>query len=84
MSDNFRPNPENNPEEITPSNTPQEPSKKKYPIKHILKGSRRAITNTIHTLYARGYAQVDEWSPLQPTDIPGEFITVMTKYLMLG
>ncbi|NEO01756.1 MAG: hypothetical protein F6K50_42130 [Moorea sp. SIO3I7] len=84
MSDNFRPNPENNPEEITPSNTPQERSPKKYPIKHILKGSRQAISNTMHTLYARGYAQIDEWSPLQPTGIPGEFITMMTKYLTLG
>ena len=84
MPDNFRPDPQNNPEDITPSNTPQEPSQKKYPIKHILKGSRRAINNTMQTLYTRGYAEISEWSPLQPTGIPGEFITMMTKYLNLG
>ncbi|WP_424100294.1 hypothetical protein [Moorena producens] len=47
-------------------------------------GSGQAINNTMYTLYARGYAQIYEWSPLQATDIPGEFMTVMTKYLMLG
>ncbi|NEN96332.1 MAG: hypothetical protein F6K50_12540 [Moorea sp. SIO3I7] len=83
MPDNFRPNPENNPEEITPSNTPQEPSPKKYPVQHILKGSRRAISNTMYTLSALRYAQISDWSPLQPTGIPGEFITTMTKYIIL-
>ncbi|AOX01059.1 hypothetical protein BJP34_17875 [Moorena producens PAL-8-15-08-1] len=50
----------------------------------VRQGSRQAINNTMYTLYARGYAQIYEWSPLQATDIPGEFMTVMTKYLMLG
>ncbi|AOY80995.2 hypothetical protein BJP36_14890 [Moorena producens JHB] len=84
MDSEFRPNPENNPEEITPSHNPQESSPKKYPVKHILKGSRKAIINTMHSLYALRYAEISEWSPLQPTGIPGEFITMMTKYITLG
>ncbi|NEO96676.1 MAG: hypothetical protein F6K56_43850, partial [Moorea sp. SIO3G5] len=68
----------------TPDNTPQEPSPKKYPVKHILKGSRKAILNTMYALYALRYAEISEWSPLQPTGIPGEFITIMTKYLIIG
>ncbi len=32
MPDNFRPDPQNNPEDITPSNTPQEPYQKKTPL----------------------------------------------------
>ncbi len=83
MPDNFRPNQENNSEEITPSNTPQEPFRKKSPVQHILKGSRRAISNTMYTLSALRYAQISDWSPLQPTDIPGEFMTTMTKYIIL-
>ncbi|NEO79776.1 hypothetical protein [Moorena sp. SIO4G3] len=84
MNEDFVPNENNNPEETTPGNTPQEPSQKKYPVKHILKGSRKAILNTMHTLYALRYAEISEWSPLQPTGIPGEFITMMTKYLIIG
>ncbi|NEP28333.1 hypothetical protein [Moorena sp. SIO3I6] len=83
MTEEFIPNENNNPEEITPANTPQEPSPKKYPVKHILKGSRKAIFKTMHTLYALRYAEISEWSPLQPTGISGEFITMMTKYLII-
>ncbi|NEP53719.1 MAG: hypothetical protein F6K65_34945 [Moorea sp. SIO3C2] len=79
MDSEFRPNPETNPEDITPSNNP-----KKYPIQHILRGSRKGIINTMHSLYAVGYAEIIEWTPLQPTGLPGEFITMMTKYITLG
>ncbi|NEO07526.1 MAG: hypothetical protein F6J94_22555 [Moorea sp. SIO1F2] len=84
MDSEFRPNPETNPEDITPSNNPQESFPKKYPVQHILKGSRKAIINTMHTLHVVGYAEIVEWTPLQPTGLPGEFITMMTKYLTLG
>ncbi|NET80737.1 MAG: hypothetical protein F6J94_01715 [Moorea sp. SIO1F2] len=84
MTEDFVPNENNNPEETTPDNTPQEPSPKKFPVKHILKGSRKAILNTMYALYGLRYAEISEWSPLQPTGIPGEFITMMTKYLIIG
>ncbi|NEO94673.1 MAG: hypothetical protein F6K56_32585 [Moorea sp. SIO3G5] len=57
MTEDFVPNENNNPEETTPDNTPQEPSPKKYPVKHILKGSRKAILNTMYALYALRYAE---------------------------
>ena len=66
-----------------PDNNPDDSSQNKIRVKHILKGSRKAITNTMHTLYALGYTEISEWSPLQPTDVPGEFITISTKYFRL-
>ncbi|NEP35628.1 hypothetical protein [Moorena sp. SIO3B2] len=66
-----------------PDNNPDDSSNKKIRVQHILKGDRKAVTNTMHALYAMGYAQISEWSPLQPTDVPGEFITIMTKYFRL-
>ncbi|NEP28179.1 hypothetical protein [Moorena sp. SIO3I6] len=74
MSSEFPTNPDNNPDDY---------SNKKIRVQHILKGSRKAVINTMHTLYAMGYAEISEWSPLQPTGIPGEFITIITNYLRL-
>ncbi|NEQ11996.1 MAG: hypothetical protein F6K37_40900 [Moorea sp. SIO4E2] len=74
MPSQFPTNSENNPDDY---------SNKKIRVQHILKGSRKAITNTMHTLYALGYTEIAEWSPLQPTDVPGEFITITTKYFRL-
>ncbi|AOX01921.1 MAG: hypothetical protein F6J94_23075 [Moorea sp. SIO1F2] len=59
------------------------PNSNKQPVKHILKGSRKAVLNTMYALYGLRYAEISEWSPLQPTEVPGEFITIMTKYLLL-
>ncbi|NEN97966.1 MAG: hypothetical protein F6J94_31810 [Moorea sp. SIO1F2] len=69
MSTDFIPNHDNNSEDSNP---------KKKRIKYI-KGSPEAVTNTIYSLYALGYADVSEWSPLQPTGIPGEVISFATK-----
>ncbi|NEP52231.1 MAG: hypothetical protein F6K65_26910 [Moorea sp. SIO3C2] len=65
MSTEFIPNQDNN--------------SKKQRIKYI-KGSPEAVTKTIYGLSALGYAQVSDWSPLQPTGIPGQVISFATKY----
>ncbi|NEP34955.1 MULTISPECIES: hypothetical protein [unclassified Moorena] len=80
MHHNFRPNSDNNPEHITPKITPEEFSEKEFLVPYILKGTRQQISNTMHILNAMGYAQLSEWSPLQPTGIPGQFITIMRRY----
>ena len=64
MSTDFIPNQDNNP--------------KKQGINYI-KGSPEAVTNTIYGLSALGYGSVSDWSPLQPTGIPGEVISFATK-----
>ncbi|WAN69456.1 hypothetical protein BJP36_35795 [Moorena producens JHB] len=65
MSTDFLPNHDNNP--------------KKQRIKYI-KGSPEAVTKTIYGLSALGYGSVYDWSPLQPTGIPGQVISFATKY----
>lgn len=69
MSTDFIPNQNNNPEDYNPN---------KKGIKYI-KGSPEAVINTIYSLYALGYGSVSDWSPLQPTGIPGEVISFVTK-----
>ena len=56
---------------------------KKQPTHHTLKGPRESVINSMHMLYSLGYAEIAEWTPLEPTDIPGEVITTMTKYWLL-
>ncbi|EGJ29309.1 MULTISPECIES: hypothetical protein [Moorena] len=53
------------------------------PIKHTLTGSKRAIYITIRNLQTLGYATVSEWSPLQRTYNPGEYICILQRNLIL-
>ncbi|NEP53421.1 MAG: hypothetical protein F6K65_33350 [Moorea sp. SIO3C2] len=69
MSTDFIPNQDNNPDDSNPN---------KKRIKYI-KGSPEGVTKTIYGLYVLGYADVSEWSPLQPTGIPGQVISFVTK-----
>lgn len=50
------------------------------PVRMILIGSREGVTEQMHILYQKGYARVDEWSPLQPTGKIGEVIAVLIRY----
>ncbi|NET85240.1 MAG: hypothetical protein F6J94_26000 [Moorea sp. SIO1F2] len=70
MSQNFLPNQNNNSDES---------NQNKQRIKYI-KGSPEGVTKTIYSLSALGYGSVSDWSPLQPTGIPGQVISFATKY----
>ncbi|WP_293121844.1 hypothetical protein [Moorena sp. SIO4G3] len=59
------------------------PNLKKQPVEHTLKGSRQAVMHSMHMLYTLGYAEICEWSPLEPTEVPDEVITTMMKYWLL-
>ncbi len=48
-------------------------------IKHILIGSHKSVTTTMHILQQLEYADMKDWSPLLPTHNPGEFISVLIK-----
>ncbi len=48
-----------------------------------MKGSRQAVMHSMHMLYVLGYAEICEWSPLEPTGVPDEVITTMMKYWLL-
>ena len=56
---------------------------KKQPAHHTLKGSRQSVIYSMQMLYALGYAEIAEWTPLEATDVPGEVITTITKYWLL-
>ncbi|NEO96570.1 MAG: hypothetical protein F6K56_43250 [Moorea sp. SIO3G5] len=56
---------------------------KKQPAQHTLKGSREAVIYSMQMLYSLGYAEIAEWTPLEPTDVPGEVMTTITKYWLL-
>lgn len=48
-------------------------------IKHILIGSQRAVTVTIQVLDQLGYANITDWSPILPSENPGEVISVLIR-----
>lgn len=53
-------------------------------VKLMVVGSPRAVENTIRVLYLRGFAELYEWSPMQPTQNPGEVMSLMRRLVSLG
>ncbi|AFY36041.1 hypothetical protein [Calothrix sp. PCC 7507] len=51
------------------------------PIKHLLIGSPKAVTSTIHYLQVIGYASVGDWSPLLPTTNSGEVMSILSRQI---
>ena len=64
----------------TPQPVPT-PTEEREFIKVMLVGSPKAVHETIRVLYLRRFAEVWEWSPLQPTQKPGEVISVLKRQL---
>lgn len=48
-------------------------------IKHTLTGSEHAVTWTIQVLHQLGYADKNDWSPLFPSENPGEVTSVLIR-----
>ncbi|MEA5506997.1 hypothetical protein VB735_28665 [Halotia wernerae UHCC 0503] len=53
------------------------------PLKHLLIGSSKAVTSTIHYLKVIGYADVDDWSQLLPTGNPGEVMSILSRHILV-
>jgi hypothetical protein len=68
---------------LTPNQSPQNPSTRREPIKHLLIGSPKAVTSTIHYLQVIGYATVGEWSPLLPTVNPDEVMSILVRQIVM-
>jgi hypothetical protein len=66
-----------------PSQPTQKPVPKREPIKHILIGSPKAVTSTIHYLQVIGYASVGDWSPLIPTDNPDQVMSILIRQILM-
>ncbi|MEH1904109.1 hypothetical protein [Nostoc sp.] len=54
------------------------------PIKHLLIGSPKAVTSTIHFLQVIGYASVGDWSQLLPTANPGEVMSILSRQILVS
>ncbi|MBN3908547.1 MAG: hypothetical protein HWQ35_18990 [Nostoc sp. NMS1] len=53
------------------------------PVKHLLIGSPKAVTSTIHYLQVIGYASVGEWSPLIPTGNSDEVMSILIRQILM-
>ncbi|QSJ16710.1 hypothetical protein JYQ62_34365 [Nostoc sp. UHCC 0702] len=64
--------------------SPEKPLRKREPIKHLLIGSPKAVTSTIHYLQMIGYANVGDWSQLIPTDNPDEVMSILIRQISVS
>lgn len=53
------------------------------PLRHLLIGTPKAVTSTIHYLKVVGYAEVSDWSRPQPTANPGEVISILNRTILV-
>jgi hypothetical protein len=65
----------------SPKQIPQQPFPFREPIKHLLIGSPKAVTSTIHYLQVIGYVSMGDWSPLQPTGNPDEVMSILSRQI---
>ncbi|MEH2212968.1 hypothetical protein [Nostoc sp.] len=70
----------NNP---TTNQTSSEATPLKEPLKHLLIGSSKAVTSTIHYLQVIGYADVGDWSPLLPSPNAGEVMSILNRPIVV-
>ena len=72
-------NPEIPPLQASPA--PTEPERE--PVEILVIGSPQGVTNVIHTQYRLGFAQISEWSPLQPAyNRPGKVMSILVKQVI--
>lgn len=75
-------------ESVTEGRSPFDPlparSDGRETVKLMVIGSPRAVENTIRVLYLRGFAELYEWSPMQPTQNPGEVMSLLRRLVSLG
>ncbi|MEQ8757422.1 MAG: hypothetical protein RID09_28380 [Coleofasciculus sp. G1-WW12-02] len=81
MTQEFIPNPTPNQQTPLPANPPSEPNR--VPLKVLVISTPQGVSNTIHTFYRLGYAQVSEWSKPQPTQNPGEVMSILSRRIQV-
>ncbi|HEY9878475.1 MAG TPA: hypothetical protein V6D29_08465 [Leptolyngbyaceae cyanobacterium] len=50
------------------------------PVRVMVIGTEHGINSIIHTLYAKGFAHISEWSRLMPHST-GKFMRILTRYV---
>ncbi|MBD2258497.1 peptide ABC transporter substrate-binding protein [Pseudanabaena sp. FACHB-2040] len=52
------------------------------PVRILVVGTAHGIDTIVHTLYAKGFAHISEWSRLMPHS-PGKLMRILTRYVRL-
>ncbi len=83
MTEDFIPDSDqtSEPETPPPAIPPSDPNR--HPLKVLIVSSPQGVTNTIHTFYRLGYAEVSEWSKPQPTQNPGEVMSILSRRILI-
>jgi DNA topoisomerase IA len=80
MSQDFVADDDNFDPPVSPQNSAEMPPNREQ-LKHLLIGSPKGIRSTIQNLQVRGYAETTQWSPLMPTEKPGEVMSMLIRYI---
>jgi hypothetical protein len=80
----FLPNTNETPTSPNPDNIPTAPQPRRERIKMIVVGSPQAVNSVIRTQYVLGFANVTEWSPLQPTSNSDEVMSVLRRQILIN
>lgn len=82
MSTSFLPNAEDL-NVVIPSQANSQTVPLREPLKHLLIGSSKAVISTIRYLQVIGYADVGDWSQLLPTGNAGEFMSILSRNIVV-
>jgi len=84
MSQEFLPDASETPAvSVSPSASP-EPTSNRESVKILIIGSPKGVNNIIHTLYRLKFAEVTQWSSLQPTANPDEVVSILRRQLSIS
>jgi hypothetical protein len=84
MSEEFIPNASETPAvPVSPSASPEPTSNREF-VKILIIGSPKGVNNIIHTLYRLKFAEVTQWSSLQPTANPDEVVSILRRQLSIS
>jgi hypothetical protein len=81
MTEDFIPDQTPDCESPLPATAPSEPNR--IPLKILVISSPKVVNSTIHNFYRLGYAEVSEWSKPQPTQNPGEVMSVLSRRIRI-
>jgi hypothetical protein len=60
--------------------TPPASPSSREPVRILVVGTAYGIDNIVHTLYAKGFAHISEWSGLLPHS-SGKLMRILTRYV---
>ena len=63
---------------VRPNSQPENPERE--PLRFMIIGSPEGVREQMLKFYAMEFAQMDEWSPLQRAQRPGEVMTILIRY----